>query len=134
MFAEAGLPHATGIERVPNSAKALRLGELARERGRHTALHARLFDAYWHRALDIGDDAVLAAEGAEAGLDADEVAGVLGSDRYGDRVQAETTTLLEAGGTGVPAWVVDERVLIPGAQPHDVFERVLDRLGHQPLP
>ncbi|MDX6641436.1 MAG: hypothetical protein QOF12_2447, partial [Solirubrobacteraceae bacterium] len=24
----------------------------------------------------------------------------------------------------------DERVLVPGAQPHDVFERVLGRLGH----
>jgi predicted DsbA family dithiol-disulfide isomerase len=26
--------------------------------------------------------------------------------------------------------VIDERVLVPGAQPHDVFQRVLERLGH----
>jgi predicted DsbA family dithiol-disulfide isomerase len=42
----------------------------------------------------------------------------------------ETREIQELGGTGVPAWIIDERVLVPGAQPHDVFERVLERLGH----
>jgi predicted DsbA family dithiol-disulfide isomerase len=35
------------------------------------------------------------------------------------------------GGGGVPAWVIDDRVLVPGAQPHDVFERVVERLRDQ---
>jgi predicted DsbA family dithiol-disulfide isomerase len=30
----------------------------------------------------------------------------------------------------VPAWVLDDRLLIPGAQPPEVFERVLERLGY----
>jgi predicted DsbA family dithiol-disulfide isomerase len=39
---------------------------------------------------------------------------------------------MDVGVTGVPAWVIDERVLVPGAQPHDVFERVLAKLGYAP--
>jgi predicted DsbA family dithiol-disulfide isomerase len=35
------------------------------------------------------------------------------------------------GAGGVPAWVIDERVLIPGAQPHELFERVLVKLGYE---
>jgi predicted DsbA family dithiol-disulfide isomerase len=29
--------------------------------------------------------------------------------------------------------VIDRRLLVPGAQPHEVFERVLERLGHEPI-
>jgi predicted DsbA family dithiol-disulfide isomerase len=132
MFAADGLPVSRDLTKVPNSHKALRLGELARERGRHAELHRRLFDAYWARGLDIGDDDVLVAEAEAAGLDPDEAREVLASDRYADVVARETETALDAGATGVPGWVIDERVLVPGAQPHDVFERVLERLGHEP--
>lgn len=130
MFEEEGLPASREITRVPNSMKALRLAELARERGLHDELHDRLFAAYWARGLDIGDDEVLTAEAAHAGLDPEEVDDVLRTNRYGDAVQARTTEMLEAGASGVPAFVIDERVLIPGAAPQDAFERVLDRLGH----
>jgi predicted DsbA family dithiol-disulfide isomerase len=132
MFAEAGLPSTDEIARVPNSRKALRLGELARDRDRFEALHPRLFDAYWARALDIGDDDVLVAEAEAVGLDQAEVRELLAGDRYLDVVQRETSRAIELGAGGVPAWVVDDRVLVPGAQPHEVFERVLERLGREP--
>jgi predicted DsbA family dithiol-disulfide isomerase len=35
--------------------------------------------------------------------------------------------------SGVPAWVIDERLLVPGAQPYEVFDRVMERLGHEPV-
>lgn len=133
MFADAGLPMASEIERVPNSMKALRLGELARARGAYDGLHPRLFDAYWARGLDIGDDEVLVAEATAVGLDEVEVREVLAGEAYRDVVTAATRSATEAGASGVPAWAVDRRVLIPGAQPHDVFEQVLGRLGHAPL-
>jgi len=55
---------------------------------------------------------------------------VLGSDAHLDTLLTETREIQEAGGTGVPAWIIDERLLVPGAQPHEAFERVLARLGH----
>ncbi len=118
---------------MPNSRKALRLGELARERGVFEALHERLFDAYWARGHDLGDDRVLLAEGAEAGLGGSEMRDVLAGDRYGDVVDSRTQEALRLGASGVPAWVVDGRLLIPGAVPHEVFERAMRQLGHEPV-
>lgn len=131
MFEAHGLPVAAGTPaRIPNSGKALRLGELAREQGLLDALQPRLFDAFWARDLDLGDDAVLVAEAVAVGLDEAEVRELLASGRFADVVQRETTAVLELGGSGVPAWVIDERVLVPGAQPPEVFDRIMEKLGH----
>jgi predicted DsbA family dithiol-disulfide isomerase len=132
MFERAGLPYAGRVDNVPNSRRALMLGELARDRGAFHDLHPRLFDAYWARGRDIGDERVLVEEGVAVGLDEGEIADALGDDRYLDRIEAYTRAALDLGAGGVPAWLIDERLLVPGAQPHEVFERVLERLGHGP--
>jgi len=130
MFDQAGLPHAERLEKVPNSRRSLMLGELARERGVLDALHPRLFDAYWVRGLDLGDERVLVSEGAAAGLDQSQIVAALEDPAYLDRVLASTREAVELGAGGVPAWLVDARLLIPGAQPHEVFAQVLARLGY----
>ena len=134
MFEQAGLPYAEKLEKVPNSRRSLMLAELARERGVFDAVHQRLFDAYWARARDIGDEQVLIEEGTDAGLDQDEIVGALRDDRYLQRVEEQTRTALELGAGGVPAWLIDQRVLVPGAQPHEIFAQVLERLGHGQVP
>jgi predicted DsbA family dithiol-disulfide isomerase len=133
MFDEAGLPHAEPLEKVPNSRGALMLAELARERGAFDEVHARLFAAYWAEGRDLGDQAVLLQEGRAAGLDEGEIIDALSSGRYLERIEAQTHQAIELGAGGVPAWLIDQRVLVPGAQPHEIFERVLERLGHSPL-
>ena len=45
MFEEAGLPYTDALDKIPNSRRALVLGELARERGKFDLLHPRLFAA-----------------------------------------------------------------------------------------
>jgi predicted DsbA family dithiol-disulfide isomerase len=132
MFEEAGLPHAAAIERVPNSRRALALAEYAREQGRFEEVHRRLFRAYWAEGRDIGSDEVLLGVAADAGLDPAEAAGRLDDPALLGVIEQQTTQALEHGAGGVPAWAIDEMVLVPGAQPHEVFERVLERLGHTP--
>ncbi len=132
MFAAAGLPFAGTIDRIPNSRKALLLGELARERDLLDALHPRLFDAYWGRGRDIGDEQVLIEEGTAVGLSEADIREALADERYLPQIEASTRDAMEIGAGGVPAWAIDERILVPGAQPHDVFEQVLERLGHPP--
>lgn len=132
MFDAVGLPFAGAIDKVPNSRRALMLGELARERGVFPALHARLFDAYWARGRDISDPEVLTDEGTAVGLEAPEIIEALHDGRYLPLIEGSTRQAIELGAGGVPAWVIDRRLLVPGAQPHEVFEQVLDRLGHQP--
>jgi predicted DsbA family dithiol-disulfide isomerase len=133
MFDEAGLPHGDRLDKVPNSRRALMLAELARERGLLDALHPRLFDAYWARGRDIGDERVLLEEGAAAGLEPEEITEALSDGRYLERIQEQTRDAIELGAGGVPAWVIDARVLVPGAQPHEVFSGVLERLGYEAL-
>jgi predicted DsbA family dithiol-disulfide isomerase len=130
LFAREGLPFDETIQRVPRSFDALRVAELARERGRHDDLHPRLMDAFWVRGRDLGDRAVLVEECTAAGLLEDEVREVLDSDRYAELVGASTAGAMDAGATGVPAFAVDNRILIPGAQPEQVFEQVLGRLNY----
>jgi predicted DsbA family dithiol-disulfide isomerase len=132
MFEQAGLPYASTIEKVPNSKRALMVGELARDRGRLDVLHPRLFDAYWARGRDIGDERVLIEEGAAAGLDESEIADAVNDERYRERIAADTAAALDLGAVGVPAWLIDRELLVPGAQPHEVFERVLARVGYVP--
>ena len=119
--------------RVPRALAALRLAEFARAEGRHDDVHPRLFSAYWSEGRDIGDPDVLAGIAAEAGLDQDKAVEILASDAYADEVRASTATAQRLGVNGVPAWVVDDKVLVPGAQPHDVFDSVLTNLGYSPL-
>jgi predicted DsbA family dithiol-disulfide isomerase len=130
LFQREGLAFDETIGRVPRSFDALRVGELAREHGRHEALHARLMDAFWVRGRDLGDHAVLLEECLAAELVEDEVREVLAGDRYADLVAASTAGALDAGATGVPAFAIDDRILIPGAQPEELFEQVLGRLGY----
>jgi predicted DsbA family dithiol-disulfide isomerase len=130
MFDEAGLPHAERLQKVPNSRRSLMLGELARDRGVLDALHPRLFDAYWARGLDLGEERVLVQEGTAVGLEQGEILGALEDPGYLERVLTQTREAVELGVGGVPAWLIDERLLVPGAQPHEVFARVLERLGY----
>lgn len=127
-FAERGLEYNPNPDVVPNSLDALRVSELARDLGRHEELHDRLMEAYWSEARDIGDPDVLRAEAAAAGLPADEVADVLATDRYRDRVHASTREAYAVGANAVPAFVLDRRLLVLGAQPEELFEQAFRQL------
>ena len=131
-FAAAGLVYDPPPEVVPNTMKALRLTEHARERGLHRALHDRLMQAYWAEARDIGDPEQLVALALEAGLEEVEARDVLAGDAYRDRVLASTAHAHSLGVTGVPGFLLDQRLLVLGAQPREVFERALAQLGVEP--
>lgn len=127
-FAERGLEYNPNPEVVPNSMSALRLTELARDLGRHAAMHDRLMDAYWAEARNIGDPDVLRAEAAAVGLPDGEVEEVLTGDRYRDRVETSTREAFAMGANAVPAFVLDRRLLVLGAQPDEVFEQAFAQL------
>ena len=130
LFAREGLAFDEDIQRVPRSLNALRVAELARQRGLQGELHQQLMDAFWVRGRNLGDDAVLLDECGAVGLVEDEVREVLAGDQYADLVAASTEGALDAGASGVPAFAIDDRILIPGAQPEEVFEQVFERLGY----
>jgi len=86
-----------------------------------------VFDAYFTLGADISDHATLTRIAASVGLDADVAAEVLASDAYADEVRAEEAAARDRDLTGVPAVVIDDRLLVPGAQEVDTFVRVLEK-------
>ena len=128
MFEAVGLTYEPHPATVPNTMRALRVTELARDRGLHQAVHDRLMQAYWEESRDIGDPQELLALAHEAGLEGPEVEEVLAGDEYLDRVRCSTAEAQSLGITGIPAFVLDDRLLVMGAQPRAVFERAFDQL------
>ena len=127
-FAARGLDYNPHPGVVPNSMRALQLTELGRDLGRHRDVHDRLMDAYWSEAQDIGDPDVLRRLAAELGLRARDVEEVLTGDRYRERVRDSTRQAVSFGANAVPAFVLDRRLLVLGAQPEEVFEQAFGQL------
>jgi predicted DsbA family dithiol-disulfide isomerase len=126
-FAQDGLDYKPNPDVVPNSFDALRLAELARDLGRHDEVHDRLMDAYWRDGIDIGDRDELRRVLHD--LPSDDVERVLANDEYRDRVRASTTEAQSVGINGIPAWVIDGKLIVPGAQPREVFEQAFAQLA-----
>jgi predicted DsbA family dithiol-disulfide isomerase len=127
-FAARGLDYNPHPDIVPNSMRAQQLTELARDLGRHEAVHDRIMDAYWSEAQNIGDRDVLRGLAAELELPAADVDEVLTTDRYRDRIVDSTRQAASVGANAVPAFVLDRRLLLLGAQPQDVFEQAFAQI------
>ncbi len=127
--ATLGFRMATNTEsRVYNSFDAHRLLHWAETEGRHVALKHALFDAYFTEGLDISDSEVLVAKAEGAGLDPARAREVLASGRYAQEVRAAEQAWRNAGIDSVPAIVVDEKYLISGCQPPEVFEQYIRQI------
>lgn len=96
---------------------------------RQAALVERLFRAYFEEGANVADHAVLVALAGDAGLDPEAAAGVLASDRFAEDVRAELAGAVERGISGVPAFVIDDQFVIPGAQDTDTFVNLLGRVA-----
>jgi len=122
-FAAAGLEY-NRPEIVPNTKLALRMTELARERGLHEPFHDRLMDAYWSEATNIGEPDELRRLAAAVGLGTDDVEQVIADPvTYLAAVEGSTQQAHSVGINAIPAFVLDRRVLVLGAQPLEVFRR-----------
>jgi predicted DsbA family dithiol-disulfide isomerase len=127
-FEAADLVYNPPPDVVPNTMRALALTELARDRGLHRPMHDRLMHAYWEEARNIGDPEVLNDVAVEIGLAEDEAAAALEDGGMANRVRASTAQAQSLGVTGVPAFLLDNRLLVLGAQPRAVFEQALAQL------
>ena len=115
---------------VPNTRLALRMTELAREQGLHEAFHDRLMDAYWSEATDIGDPDELRRLAAEVGLEPGDVERVIADpSTFLDIVEASTRQAQSIGINAIPAFLLDQRLIVLGAQPFDVFRNAFEGLG-----
>ena len=115
--------------RIWNTFDAHRLLHWAGIEGRQHELKRALLAAYHSEGRNPGDADVLAACAAQAGLDAARAREVIASGAYADEVRASERHWHELGVNSVPAVIVNERHLISGGQPPEVFEQALRRIA-----
>jgi predicted DsbA family dithiol-disulfide isomerase len=117
--------------RVYNTFDAHRLLAWARESGKQHALKEALFNLYFSEQKDPTDRNELTAAALKAGLDPEEAAEILQSDRFSEEVRSEEALWRGRGISAVPAVVVNDRYLISGGQPAEEFERQLREIARK---
>jgi predicted DsbA family dithiol-disulfide isomerase len=93
------------------------------------ALKMALLQAYHGEGRNPSDPEVLASVVASVGLDEARAREILEGDEFADLVRAEEQRWLRMGINSVPAVVINERHLISGGQPPEVFEQALREIA-----
>jgi predicted DsbA family dithiol-disulfide isomerase len=124
--ASVGLDMRFDISKPGNTFDAHRVLHLAAERGIQDDVKERLLRATFTEGEPVGDRETLIRLAVDAGLDDEEVRGVLAGDAYAADVRRDEQRARDLDVTGVPFFVVDEKFAVSGAQPPDVLLRVLD--------
>ena len=115
--------------RIYNTFDAHRLLHWAGIEGRQRELKHALLRAYFTDGEDPSDAALLVRKAVEAGLDGERAQAILATDEYAAEVREREDYYLDQGIQAVPSVIVDDRHLIQGGQPVEVYEQALRRLA-----
>jgi predicted DsbA family dithiol-disulfide isomerase len=95
-------------------------------------LKLALFKANFTDCANIADPEVLVAAAEFAGLDGTEAREILVTGRYTQEVRDAEQLWLSRGITSVPSIIINDKWLISGGQPVEVFEETLRRIAAEP--
>jgi predicted DsbA family dithiol-disulfide isomerase len=123
-----------GRGRIYNTFDAHRLLDWALGFGNDAQLRLKvaLLQAYQGRAERINDAEVLLRAVEEAGLDRAAAQAVLSSDAHAQEVRNAEQWSRDVGIHSVPAFIINDRYLISGGQPVEVFEQTLREIAAAP--
>ncbi len=129
-FSMGGAPGA-GRSRIYNTFDAHRLLHWAEleDLGKHRALKEALFSAYFTHGQSPASHAVLVQLATDAGLDGARAQEILDTDMYALEVREREQFYQNSGIHSVPAIIINERHLISGGQPTEVFEQALRQIA-----
>jgi predicted DsbA family dithiol-disulfide isomerase len=119
------------VERTPSTIDAHRLIHWSHLEGRQTAIVSRLFKAYFVEGRDIGDRTVLADIAESTGMDREMVERLFETGADEDDIKARDMDAREKGVNAVPTFVIANQHVVPGAQPTDLWLKVIDEIAGQ---
>ena len=122
----------TKRSRVYNTFDAHRLLHWAELEGHQLALKRALFAAYFTEGRDPSDREALVEIATQAGLDPVRAREILESNRYADEVRERQRFYGERGIQAVPSVIINDKYLIQGGQPVEVFEQALRQIAAEP--
>jgi predicted DsbA family dithiol-disulfide isomerase len=116
--------------RVYNTFDAHRLLHWAGLEGHQHALKRALFTAYFTDGENPGSHDVLVRLAGEAGLDPERARQILATDAYAAEVREQESFYQSHGIHSVPSIIINDRHLIQGGQPAEIFEQALRQIAH----
>lgn len=119
------------MTRTPNTIDAHRLIHWAGIEHKQTAAVDALFQAYFVEGRDIGDHEVLADIADGIGIDASVIMRLLASDSDREDIANRDRHSREMGITSVPTFIVAGKHAVPGAQPPELWQKVIRELQGQ---
>ena len=125
-----GLPFTLPV-RSPTTRAVLEVAEVVRttQPAAFGVLHRSLFAAHFAEGRDIGDPAVVDDLVAAAGADPASVRAVVATGAATAMVDTSMATAAEHDVTGTPAFLLDDRLLVPGVQPRESLARWVAKLS-----
>lgn len=93
------------------------------------ALKHALLVAYFGDGENVSDHDTLARLAESSGLDGARARAILASDEYADAVRERERHYTGSGISAVPSVILNNRHLVQGGQPVDVFERALRQVA-----
>ena len=114
-----------GGGRIYNTFDAHRLLHWAKTQGKQTELKLALFDLYFKESGNPSDASQLLEKVEMVGLDNKTARSILKGDTFAKDVRQEQQYYQSLGITSVPAVIVNNKHLISGGQPVNVFEKAL---------
>ena len=123
-----------GRGRIYNTFNAHRLLHWAGLAGaaRQHALKKALLKAYFGEGRSPEDPGVLVEAAGQAGLDPARARQILEGDEYAREVREREQFFLDQGIHAVPAVIINDRHLIQGGQPPELFEQALRQVAAVP--
>ncbi|MCX6020648.1 MAG: DsbA family protein [Chloroflexi bacterium] len=116
------------MRRAPKTAytiPALEATEFAKQVGKVEPFHIGVFKALWEDGEDIEDFAVLRKVAEQSGIDWSAMERALVERTYQEAVEQQMEAAVAMGINAIPAFVMGNRGFM-GAQPYDIFERLLN--------
>lgn len=120
-----------GGGRIYNTFDAHRLLHWAKTHGKQTELKLALFDLYFKNNGNPSNHEQLLETAKSVGLDGAEAKEILQSDQFVTDVRQLQQHYQSAGVQSVPAVIVNNKHLISGGQPAEVFQKALIQIAQE---
>ena len=115
------------MEKTPNTFDAHKLILLAGREGVQDKVAAAVFNGYFVEGKDVGDRETLIEIGAAAGMDAEKVKTFLESEESTNAVKEAEAKGRELRISGVPNFIVNDKVSFSGAQSVETFIKAFEQ-------
>jgi 2-hydroxychromene-2-carboxylate isomerase len=103
---------------------------VAEEQGKLLAYSKALFEAYWGRCEDVGQEAVLGAIVSGLGMEADAFLQRIQEAEIKDKLRANTDEVIARGAYGSPTLYINDDDMYFGNDRLPLIERKLELLSH----